>query len=460
MATSTGYDIDSLWFQAPTGYDIDSLWFQAPTVKHSSSKAKATSDSASHTDTAADKSLSGAGLRGGGDEGGLLLHGNYDEESSAASFQEALAAWRKGSEGKSTHSGNASWQSHHCPLNLATDSSSNTSTLQTTGSTTHTSSATQADRSEERTPEIEFSGRTGVSYFERLVMRRCRVEPTFHIRQRQKETPRDAEDLQAHNTAISEYNLFYGSDDTSCAHESEPLPSRDWVLPMSTVCIEEMNFQHCKEEEEDVKEIFHQPRGPKPSARREVDTVGNSDSPGGQGTLVEGSPCGIAASVRLAWTESSRWRHSSDQLAQFFLSGVDSSGKQSSGSECCREREEKSEVDQPTLASLMWLPGSSILHSGQDGGDGPPHTSEDGGDGPPHTTEDGGDGPPHTTEDGGDGPPHTTVSHGTAHAINVPTDLPPVAMRRPPCSPSPRDSEEECSDSELVFDEEEEGEGG
>lgn len=43
--------------------------------------------------------LSGGGAPVARAEGGQLLQGNYDEAASAAAFQEALAAWRRGGQG-------------------------------------------------------------------------------------------------------------------------------------------------------------------------------------------------------------------------------------------------------------------------------------------------------------------------------------------------------------------------
>ncbi len=189
----------------------------------------------------------------------------------------------------------------------------NTSVLKATGSSTHTSSGTQADV-KTTPPKIQFSSHTGVSYFEKLMVRWYRVEPLLPVHRGGREEHESKEDLPS-NSSVSQYNLFYSTDDLP------PLVSSD-------VC-----------------SVSEEPEGTQIQSQKMPAEIG------------------MVASVRLAWADNSHRGNPGDQLTRFFLSGVEGADALGGVAESPRETGSKT-ADQPTYSTSHWLPSASITPSG------------------------------------------------------------------------------------------------
>lgn len=183
-----------------------------------------------------------------------------------------------------------------------------------------------------------------MSYFEKLMMRWYRVEPSCHVH-RKKQAPQSVGDDSHLDTAVSQYNLFYSTD------EEVPGSAEDVCSQLCNV--EDVHGIQSTEEEKEAHRtscLHAHENSPLPLQRTPSDG-------------------GLADSVRVAWAHSSQCQYSSDKLMQFFLSGVEGSREPFSVNKHQVEREGKA-PQQPMYTASVWLPSNSVI---------PPSLGEGGG---------------------------------------------------------------------------------
>ena len=252
-------------------------------------------------------------------------------------------------------------------------------------------------------PQIEFSGKSGVSYFEQLMMKRHRYDPMFLSRPTHAHsTPRDIEevsstsfndrDLPIDEDAPSRYNIFYDpelvesrsphSEAEECiAIASTPPHSSDVEIVELSVgqSINSARPADVKIQPVELEQVSPKPAAksgksnqsthtrPKSTNKRQIKSSRSKSKPKPRNSsslhhsptkaTSEVTELDIHASVKKAWTNCSE----QTQLTQFFLHGVEEP-------EDSKAKLHSAETDyrlvtthcNSKLASTIWLPGNSI----------------------------------------------------------------------------------------------------
>ena len=252
-------------------------------------------------------------------------------------------------------------------------------------------------------PQIQFSGKSGVSYFEQLMMKRHRYDPMCLSRAAtHTHTIRDEEDNSSESNndrdlpidegALSNYNIFYDPEpgESRLPHnETEECitttpPS---VSVSSGVEIVELNVGQsiCSARPDDVKihpveleETSARPVAkskpskssentrtrPKSTNKKQIQSSRSkpkskplSSASSHRPSPSEVTESDIQASVKKAWTNCSE----QTQLTQFFLHGVEmADDKVDSQAKSQRDESDYQKATVSKLSSTIWLPGNSV----------------------------------------------------------------------------------------------------
>ena len=257
-------------------------------------------------------------------------------------------------------------------------------------------------------PQIQFSGKSGVSYFEQLMMKRHRYDPMCLSRAatHAHTTSRDREDISPESNndrdlpidkgTLSNYNIFYDpepAESRSPHHETEECIST--TPPSASVSsgveIVELNVgqpiigsarpDDVKIHPVELKETSAKPVAKtksskprentrthpkstnkkriqssrsKPKSKPRSSASSHYPSPKVPSEVTESD---IQASVKKAWTNCSE----QTQLTQFFLHGVEvADSKVDSEAKSQRAETDYQKCTVSKLSSTIWLPGNSV----------------------------------------------------------------------------------------------------
>ena len=249
-------------------------------------------------------------------------------------------------------------------------------------------------------PQIQFSGKSGVSYFEQLMMKRHRYDPMFlsraaHVHSIPGSSGEDISsesindrDLPTNESTPSKYNIFYdpelveskpSSEETeNCVDNSHASVSGSGVeivelnigQSISSARPTDVNIQPVELEQNSVKPVAkagksNESRRPKSTSKKRMQSSRSKtkSKPCKSANLGCSSPkvseSDIQASVKKSWTKCSEQA----QLAQFFLHGVENDNKVITGIGSQHDDSEykvAAKVCNSKLSSTIWLPGNSI----------------------------------------------------------------------------------------------------
>lgn len=256
-------------------------------------------------------------------------------------------------------------------------------------------------------PQIQFSGKSGVSYFEQLMMKRHRYDPMCLSRAatHAHTTPRDREDISSESNndrdlpidegTLSNYNIFYDPEPAeSRSPHNETEECITTIPPLASVSsgveIVELNVGQSirSARPDDVKihpveleEISAKPVAktkfsksrenmrtrPKSTNKKRIQSSRSKpkSKPRSSASSYYPSPkvpsevteSDIQASVKKAWTNCSE----QTQLTQFFLHGVEvADNKVDSEAKSQRTETGYQKVTVSKLSSTIWLPGNSV----------------------------------------------------------------------------------------------------
>lgn len=330
-----------------------------------------------------------------------LCEGMYDEASSAKSFQEALAEWRNGknapaSKESATYAQKGTGRPHPTPPHMyvvivvvvVLDSSSVTMSEVSTmavGTLTQFDMGSTALGPEPRV-SIEFTDKNKVTYFEKLLMKKYKdgtmaTQPGGVIVDHPIPIEPHSEEEQADIPVISEYNVFYNSDDEDMVSDGSTRTDVDLVARSSSskpgqscVFIEELTSSISDEVVVAPKVSIDDNLNTSEVARKSATGAKHRSIEGsckkkskGKEKLVESSPSSLQqsdllVSVKSAWAQSTLANHNSEKLGHFFLHGVNSKDDSTSlERSAAKTSDDKSDLSQFKLASTVWLPSSSTV---------------------------------------------------------------------------------------------------
>ena len=259
-------------------------------------------------------------------------------------------------------------------------------------------------------PQIEFLGKSGVSYFEQLMMKRHRYDPMFLSRPTHvHSTPRDIAEISSVNInnrdlpfdegAPSMYNIFYDPElaewrSPHCETEECIATTSPSVSGSSGVEIVELNtgqsitsarLADVKIQPVELEQISAKPVAksgklnestytrPKSTNKQRIQSSRSKSKTRNSSSLhrspskvtSEVTESDIRASVKKAWSNCSHLEQT--QLAQFFLHGVEAANDDEVDGEA---KSYSTETDyraatlnmhcKSKLASTIWLPGNSL----------------------------------------------------------------------------------------------------
>ena len=252
-------------------------------------------------------------------------------------------------------------------------------------------------------PQVQFSGKSGVSYFEQLMMKRHRYDPMF-LSRATHHLPNDGissvgvddRDLHTGEDTPSEYNIFYDPDMLDLHGMMEDHGNSDWPEASSCVKIEELDIGQSIASanpvdvrtkpnqlvEPELNPVKAAAKSGKTNAIKSATSTSKkqthvhssrskskSQSPNPETktfhhalptTSSKVSESDIQASVKKAWTHCSL----QTQLSQFFLQGVEPNNA-TDGAAAVAKLPEVSMYVNPKLSSTIWLPDNSTSVTGR-----------------------------------------------------------------------------------------------
>lgn len=307
-----------------------------------------------------------------------MLVGSYDEQASAASFQEALNAWRE-SKNKDNTSTNEDTLLEH-----SVDTPVSSCGIQVTTGTSSSAS---------RELDIQFTrSGTEITYFEKLLLKKVRANPHFFdsikplaTRERRTSSPPLEDELEK-GPIISPYNIFY-TEKQQCHRKIEPsdddsdiffLPSTCSSQRSASVKIEELsNVQHEKVTDSTVKNSelpssqcirsaarngsSSKTKKPKVTKKKETKKSKSKTENIVQTTTTSGvSDSALNTVIQQAWNDVSHHTVSTDNsLSSFFLTSVAKDKQMQEYDATLTATAQKEELNLKWNSSVLWEPDSS-----------------------------------------------------------------------------------------------------